>query len=179
MGTLAKTDAKPKFDGTVKMWPLFKEAMLKWADGEGFGYMLEGGQGICTIFQAASAASAKKTKGDDKGTISLDITAYDAKTVASDFKKTSVTTSVSLAVRTNRKDQLGANWADHEKCEMSETDLSDAHEVLDAENLRQVNRSLTPLHAHVAVIMIRGSTHRCKIRGSRYSCQAWWSRMNM
>ena len=49
MRTLAKTDAKPKFDGTVKMWPLFKEAMLKWADGEGFGSMLEGGQGICTI----------------------------------------------------------------------------------------------------------------------------------
>ena len=59
MGTLAKSDARPKFDRTVKMWPLFKEAMLKWADGEGFGYMLEGGQGICTIFQAASAAAAK------------------------------------------------------------------------------------------------------------------------
>ena len=69
--TLAKPDAKLNFDGTVKTWPLFKEAMLKWADGEGFGYMLEGGQGICTIFQAASAASAKKTKGDDKGTITF------------------------------------------------------------------------------------------------------------
>ena len=75
MGTLAKTDAKIKFDGTLKTWPAFKESMLKWADGEGFGYMLEGRQGICTIFQAASAAAAKKTKGDDKGTISLDITA--------------------------------------------------------------------------------------------------------
>ena len=117
MGTLAQTDAKLKFDGTVKTWPLFKEAMLKWADGEGFGYM-PGGQGICTIFQAASAAAAKKTKGDDKGTISLDITAYDAKSVASDFKKMSVTTSVSLDVRTNRKDKLGANWADHDKCGM-------------------------------------------------------------
>ena len=41
MGTLAKTDAKPKFDGTVKMWPLFKEAMLRRADGEGFGYCTE------------------------------------------------------------------------------------------------------------------------------------------
>ena len=106
MGTLAKTDARPKFDGTVKMWPLFKEAMLKWADGEGFGYMLEGGQGICTIFQAASAASAKKTKGDDKGTISLDITAYDAKIVAADFKKTSVTTSMNVCEIQNRYSSL-------------------------------------------------------------------------
>ena len=63
MGTLAKTDAKIKFDGNLKTWPAFKESIPKWADDEGFGYMLEVGQGICTIFQAASAAAAKKAQG--------------------------------------------------------------------------------------------------------------------
>jgi len=56
--------------------------MLKRADSEGYVYMLEGGHGLCTIFQAASAAAAKKAIGapatriDTKGTISLDITTY-------------------------------------------------------------------------------------------------------
>jgi len=77
MGTLEQSETanvKVKFDGTPKSWPAFKEAMLKWADGQGFAYMLEGGHGLCAIFQAASAAAAKKTKGDAaKGMISSDI----------------------------------------------------------------------------------------------------------
>ena len=134
MGTLGKTVLN--FDGTLKSWPTFKEATLKWADDENFAYMLEGGHGICTIFQAASAAAAKKAKGDAaKGTISLDISKYKTDDVEAALKKTSVATSVSLAVRKHRKDQLGANWADHERCGMTEEDLRDAHDLLDSKYL--------------------------------------------
>ena len=144
MGTLEKPTAKIKFDGTPKSWPMFKEAMLKWADGENFAYMLEGGHGLCAIFQAASAAAAKKANGDGtKGTISLDIAKHKEKDIEAEFKKASVTTSVSLALRKNRKDQLGANWADHDKCGMTQDELDDAHEVLDTKYLRHVNRALT------------------------------------
>ena len=142
MGTLGKTVLK--FDGTLKSWPAFKETTLKWADDENFAYMLEGGHGICAIFQTASAAAAKKAKGDAaKGTISLDISKYKTDDVEAALKKTSVATSVSLAVRKHRKDQLGANWADHERCGMTEEDLRDAHDLLDSKYLRQVNRVLT------------------------------------
>ena len=57
MGTLEPPPAKIKFDGTPKAWPTFKEAMLKRADSpsEGYVYMLEGGHGLCAIFQSASA----------------------------------------------------------------------------------------------------------------------------
>ena len=65
------------FDGTAKHWPVFKQRLLKYADSQGFAYMLETGQSICTIFQAASASAAKSktTKGSavvaGSGTISL------------------------------------------------------------------------------------------------------------
>ena len=108
--------------------------------------MLEGGHGICTIFQAASAVSAKsKAKVFGKvGTISLNIETYAAKDITdieAEFKKTSVLTSVALAVRGNRKEKLRANWADHEKCGISEDGLIEAHNVLDVKYLREVNRS--------------------------------------
>ena len=142
MGTLAKMDAK--FDGTPKSWDKFKEAMLKWADTENITYMLEDGHGLCAIFQAASAAAAKKAVGDvTKGTISLDIAKHKEKDIEAELNKASVTTSVLLALRKNRKDQLGANWADHDKCGMKEKELADAHEVLDMKYLRHVNRALT------------------------------------
>ena len=86
------------FDGTAKQWPLFKSAMLKWADSKNVGYMLEGGHGICAIFQAASAAAARATRSGTTGTISLDIETYTKKEIEEEFKKTSVMTSVALAV---------------------------------------------------------------------------------
>ena len=149
MGTLEPPPAKIKFDGTPKSWSTFKEAMLKKADSDGYVYMLEGGHGLCAIFQAASAVAAKKASGaaatrkTAKGTISLDITTYKDEEIKEELEKTSVPTSVSLALRTNRKDKLGANWADHEKCGMQEKELSDAHGVLDTKYLRMVNRALT------------------------------------
>ena len=77
-----------KFDGTARGWVAFKQQMLKWTASQNVGYMLEGGHGICTIFQAASAASAKlksailtsKATGTT-GTISLDIETYAAKDI--------------------------------------------------------------------------------------------------
>ena len=101
------------FDGTPKHWPVFKQKLPKYADSQGFAYMLETGQSICTIFQAASASAAKSktTKGSavvaGSGTISLDLGTYDDKVIKDEFKKTSVVKSVSLAVRGNRKDKLG------------------------------------------------------------------------
>ena len=105
---------------------------------------LEGGHSICTLFQSASTASAKiNAKASGKaGTISLDIETYAAKDIEAAFKKTSVLTCVALAVRGNRKEKLGENWADHDKCGMSEDDLIEAHNVLDVKYLREVNRSL-------------------------------------
>ena len=107
------------FDGTAKQWPLFKVAMLKWADSNNVGFMLEAGQSICIIFQVASATDAK-SKTTAKGSISLDLETYKAKEIEDEFKKTSVITSVALAVRGNRKDKLGSNWADAERCGLSE-----------------------------------------------------------
>ena len=139
MGTLEGT--KPMFDGTARQWPLFKLNMLKWADNNNVGFMLEAGQSICTIFQAASATAAK-SKTATKGSISLDLETYKAKEIEDEFKKTSVITSVALAVRGNRKDKLGSNWADAERCGLSEHELIKAHDVLDANYLREVNRTL-------------------------------------
>ena len=147
MGTLEPPTAKIKFDGTSKAWPTFKEAMLKKADSpsEGYVYMLEGGHGLCAIFQAASAAAAKKAVGAPAtgSDFSLDITTYEDAWIKIELEKTSVLTSVSLALRTNRKDKIGANWADPEKCGMKPKELADAHNVLDAKYLRMVNRALT------------------------------------
>ena len=73
------------FDGTTNHWPVFKQRLLKYADSQGFAYMLGTGQSICTIFQAASASAAKSktTKGSavvaGSGTISLDLGTYDSK----------------------------------------------------------------------------------------------------
>ena len=71
------------------------------------------------------------------GTISIDIETYKIKEIEDGFKRTSVITSVALAVRGNREDKLGSNWADHERCELSEDELIKAHDVLDAKYLRE------------------------------------------
>ena len=125
MGTLfegTKISQDLTLDGTAKHWPVFKQKLFKHADSQGFGYLLEAGQSICTIFQAASATAAKSktTKGSavvaGSGTISLDLGTYDSKVFKDEFNKTSVVTSVALAVRGNRRDKLGSNWADAERC---------------------------------------------------------------
>ena len=103
--------------------------------------MLEAGQSICTIFQAASATAAK-SKATKSGKISLDLGTSDAKVIKDEFKKMSITTSVALAVRENRKNKLGSNWADAERCGLTEDELSKAHDVLDVKYLREVNRTL-------------------------------------
>ncbi len=132
------------FDGSAKQWPMFKSAMLKLADSKNLGYMLEGGHGICAIFQAASAAAARATtrSATATATISLDIKTYNKKEIEEEFKKTSVLTSVALAVRQNRKDKLGTSWADASKCGLSETALTEAHKVLDVKYMKEVNRTL-------------------------------------
>jgi hypothetical protein len=138
-----KTDDKTKFDGTSKSWPSFKEAMLKWADAEGFSWTLDGGQGLCNLFLESSAAAARPATRTSKGTISLDISTYDEAKIKEKLKEASVLASVALSVRTNRKDRLGANYADHDKLGMSADELSSAHDVLDSKYMSQVNRSLT------------------------------------
>ena len=85
MGTLEGN--KPMFDGTARQWPSFKVAMRKWADLNNVGFMLEAGQSICTIFQAASASAAKR-KTATKGSISLDLESYKAKDIEDEFKET-------------------------------------------------------------------------------------------
>ena len=121
IGTLEGTKKNPglTFDGTAKSWPAFKQNLLKHADAQGFAFMLEAGQSICEIFQAASAAAAKgkvtaRGSATGSGTISLDLSTYKDKDIEDKFKQTSVITSVALEVRKNRKDKLGSNWADAE-----------------------------------------------------------------
>ena len=144
MGTLegTKMNQDLTFDGTAKNWPVFKVVMIKFADSKNFGYMLEGGHGICAMFQAASAAAARATRSGTTGTISLDIETYTKKEIEEEFKKTSVMTSVALAVRGNRKDKLGASWADALKCGLTEAALTEAHKVLDVKYLKEVDRTL-------------------------------------
>ena len=45
-------------------------------------------------------------------------------------------------MRGNRKDKLGSDWTDGERCGLTEDELSKAHDVLDAKYLREVNRTL-------------------------------------
>ena len=163
MGTLEKKDAI-KFDGTVKHWPAFKEAMTKWSDAEGFSWALDGGNGICAMFQAASAAAAKKSQSRGKGTISLDITAYKEPDIKTELGKSSVMASVSLAVRTNRKDTLGSHFADHDKLGMTADELTDAHELLDTKHLTQVNRALTRMMHDAAFSGGTETAHITKLR---------------
>ena len=131
-----------------KSWPAFKQSLLKHADAQGFAFMLEAGQSICEIFQAASAAAAKvkvTARGSaipGSGTISLDLSTYKDKDIEEKFKETSVITSVALEVRKNRKDKLGSNWSDPERCGLTEDELIKAHEVLDGKFLREINRTL-------------------------------------
>ena len=129
--------------------PTSLQRLLKYADSQGFAYMLETGQSICTIFQAASASAAKSktTKGSAvvAGSGTLDLGTYDvkvAKVIKEEFNKTSVVTSVAHAVRGNRTDKLGSNWADAGKCGLTEDELEKAHDVLDVKYLREVNRTL-------------------------------------
>jgi hypothetical protein len=121
MGTLlegTKMNPDLTFDGRAKQWAVFKQKLLKYAESQNFAYMLEAGQSICTIFQAASATAAKgkATRGPavvaGSATISLDLGMYEAKEIKDEFKKRSVIKSVALAVRGNRKDKLGSDWAD-------------------------------------------------------------------
>ena len=143
MGTLegTKLNLDLTFDGKSKRWSQFKAASLKWADSKNFGYMLEDGHGICAIFQAASATAAN-SKATGSGTISLHKETYKKKEIEDEFKKTSVITSVALAVRRNRKERLGASWTDAHKCGLSEDALTESHNVLDVKYLKQVNRTL-------------------------------------
>ena len=150
MGTLegTKKNLGLTFDGTAKGWQAFKQSLRKHADAQGFAFMLEAGQSICEIFQAASAAAAKvkvTARGSaipGSGTISLDLSTYKDKDIEEKFKETSVITSVALEVRKNRKDKLGSNWADPERCGLTEDELIKAHEVLDGKFLREINRTL-------------------------------------
>jgi hypothetical protein len=100
MGTLGKSDNDKmslRFDGTPKTYPTCKEVMIKWADGEGFPWMIEGRNAICCIFQAANAKAAKGTRSSSStGTISMDIKAYDQKEITADFEKTNILVSVAL-----------------------------------------------------------------------------------
>ena len=92
--------------------------MMHWTDSQNVRCMLKGGHDICTIFQAAIAASAKlksekfksakvKAKASGTtGTIYHDIETYAAKDMEAEFKNTSVLTSVALAERGNRKEKL-------------------------------------------------------------------------
>ena len=155
MGTLVGTN--PQFDGSAKQWPSFKQQMLRLADAKDFTYMLEGGDIICKMFQEANAAAARSKTAGKTGTMSLDIESYEPKEVEAEFRKTSVLTSVALAVRGNRKEKLGENWADHEKCVMSEDDLIEAHKVLDVKYLREMNRLLVKM-LHDAVFSGRSET---------------------
>ena len=72
----------------------------------------------------------------------MDVGTYKVKEIEDGFKKTSVITSVALAVRGNHKHKLGSNWADAERCGLSDYELIKAHDVLDAKYLREVNRTL-------------------------------------
>ena len=67
---------------------------------------------------------------------------YKAKDIEEKFKQTSVITSVALEVRKNRKDKLGSDWSDYERCGLTEDELIKAHEVLDAKFFREINRTL-------------------------------------
>ena len=107
MGTLGKSNNdKMSFrfdDGTAKTYPAFKEAMIKWADEEGFPWMIEGGNAIFAIFQAANAKAVKGTRSSSStGTISLDIKAYDQKEIKADFEKENILVSVALSMRIGR-----------------------------------------------------------------------------
>ena len=155
MGTLVGTN--PQFDGSAKGWPSFRQQMLRLADAKDFTYMLEGGDIICKMFQEANAAAARSKTAGKTGTMSLDIESYEPKEIEAEFRKTSVLTSVALAVRGNRKEKLGENWADHEKCVMSEDDLVEAHKVLDVKYLQEMNRLLVKM-LHDAVFSGRSET---------------------
>jgi hypothetical protein len=60
--------------------------MLKWTDLQNVRYMLEGGLGICTFFQAASAAAARGKASGKADTISLDIETCTAKEIEADLR---------------------------------------------------------------------------------------------
>ena len=55
----------------------------------------------------------------------MEIETYTKKEIEEEFKKTSLMTSVALAVRKNRKDMLGTSWADATKCGLTETALTE------------------------------------------------------
>jgi hypothetical protein len=94
------------------------------------------------LHHLSSAAAAKSKASGKARTSSLDIESNAAKDIETEFKKTSVFISVALAVRGNRKENRGVNWADHEKYDMYADALIEEHNVLDVKHLRQVNRSL-------------------------------------
>jgi hypothetical protein len=103
---------------------------------------MEGGNVFCAMLQAASAKAAKSTVTSGQGTVSTNVADYPKKDLQTAFTNTSVTTSVLLELIANRKTVLGAHHADHEKMGMTEEELAQSHEVLDAKRLTMVNRTV-------------------------------------
>ena len=141
MGTLEKDGSTPLiFDGRPESWPLLKNTLHQLLDKEGYGWVLEGGDDLCTMLQSASAKAAKSTVTFGKGAVSTNVADYQKKHLPTAFTNASVTTSVLLELIANRKTVLGAHHADHEKMVMTKEDLAQAHAVLDAKRLTMVNR---------------------------------------
>jgi hypothetical protein len=136
MGTLGKDGSNPLiFGGRPESWPPFKKALHQLLDKEGYGWVVEGGDVFCAMLQAASAKAAKSTVTSGKGTISTNVADFQKKDLLTAFTNASVTTSVLLELIANRRTVLGAHHADHEKMDMTEEELTQAHAVLDAKRL--------------------------------------------
>jgi hypothetical protein len=115
------------FDGRTESWSLFKKALYQLLDTEGYDWVVEGGDVLCAMLQAASAKAAKSTVTSGKGTVSTNVADLQ-KDLQTAFINASVTTSVQLELIANRKTVLGAHHADHQKMGMTEEQLAQAHQ---------------------------------------------------
>ena len=115
------------FDGRTESWSLFKKALYQLLDTEGYDWVVEGGDVLCAMLQAASAKAAKSTVTSGKGTVSTNVADLQ-KDLQTAFINASITTSVQLELIANRKTVLGAHHADHQKMGMTEEQLAQAHQ---------------------------------------------------
>ena len=108
------------FDGTAKHWPVLKQGSSSMLIHKALPTCWKRGKASAQFSRRQARLLQRATKGSvvvaGSGTISLDLGTYDGKVIKDEFNKTSVITSVALAVRGNRKDKLGSNWADPERC---------------------------------------------------------------
>jgi hypothetical protein len=160
-------------DGRPESSPSFQKAPYQFLDKEGYGWVVEGGDVLRVMLQAASVKAAKSTVISCKGTVAINEADYHKRNLQTALANTSVTTSILLELLANRKTVLGVHPADHNKMGMMGEDLAQTHAVLDAKRMTLVNRTVVRWRCGVHQ-RLREASHYRNLESRRDTITFFW-----